>query len=277
MTCAEPLIYLFGIARTGKHQGNHGGAKTVGTVKFSGLRNISEGDLCSIVSDLHLPEGTELNSLLECPEQAEALVLHHHGVLKQECAQTEVLPLRFGAVFRNEGSLREVLAKGQQQYLETLAELEDSIEWGVKVYCDRATFQNFVKSQSPRITAVQTELKNASKGKEFFLRRKQQKLLEEETDLILYKSTSDLLTKLKSFAKKHAVGKVNRASVHEGGKNLICNDAFLVERTQKDNFHQEINKLNEECVALGIKLEITGPWPSYSFASSKLDGGKHDT
>ena len=275
MSFSEPLIYLFGIARAGKLPVNHFGAKAVGAAEFGGVRSVNEGSLSSIVSDLRLPEGVDLNSLLDNPVQVEELVLHHHGVLKRQCMQTEVLPLRFGAIFRNETSLRETLAERQQQYLDTLADLRDSAEWGLKIYCNRALLNEYVKSETSKVAELQAELEKASKGKEFFLRRRQEKLIENETNFIIACNKKKILSQLQLFAKRHSIGKVRNSGLSEPEKSLISNDAFLVERAQKESFHQVVAKLNDEYAALGLEADITGPWPPYSFVSSTCEGGEN--
>lgn len=54
------------------------------------------------------------------------------------------------------------------------------------------------------------------------------------------------------------------------GEN-VANEAYLVPRTRVREFHQALAGLTEGDA--GVRVEITGPWAPYSFATGPAEGG----
>ncbi|BBD60781.1 gas vesicle synthesis protein GvpW [Nostoc sp. HK-01] len=108
--------------------------------------------LVPIASPLVLPVGMERNTelvyssgiaaIVEPEISLEALqatderllqsVLTHDRVIRELFQQTPLLPLRFGNGFTSQEKLLNHLEKHQQQYLETLTQLRDKVEYTLK-------------------------------------------------------------------------------------------------------------------------------------------------
>jgi Gas vesicle synthesis protein GvpL/GvpF len=52
-------------------------------------------------------------------------------------------------------------------------------------------------------------------------------------------------------------------SGHEG--EMLLNGAYLVETPKVGRLRELVGELQERHRALGIRLELTGPWPPYNF------------
>ncbi|MDZ8188586.1 MAG: GvpL/GvpF family gas vesicle protein [Nostoc sp. ChiSLP02] len=108
--------------------------------------------LVPIASPLVLPVGMERNTelvyssglaaIVEPEISLEALqatderllqsVLTHDRVIRELFQQTPLLPLRFGSGFNSQETLFNHLEKHQQQYLQTLTQLRDKVEYTLK-------------------------------------------------------------------------------------------------------------------------------------------------
>ncbi|MDZ8104681.1 MAG: GvpL/GvpF family gas vesicle protein [Nostoc sp. DedQUE12a] len=109
--------------------------------------------LIPIASELVLPLGMERNTelvyssglaaIVEPEISVEAIqaqderllqaVLNHDRVIRELFQQTPLLPLRFGSGFTSVETLLNHLEKQQQQYLETLTQVADKVEYTLKL------------------------------------------------------------------------------------------------------------------------------------------------
>ena len=48
--------------------------------------------------------------------------------------------------------------------------------------------------------------------------------------------------------------------------------AFLVSKNRFNEFREMAEQLAREHEAAGFRIELTGPWPAYNFATAKHDG-----
>ena len=54
-------------------------------------------------------------------------------------------------------------------------------------------------------------------------------------------------------------------SGYEG--EMLLNGAYLVESSRTEELRDVLTRLEERHSAFGARLELTGPWPPYNFAS----------
>ncbi|MEJ6479870.1 GvpL/GvpF family gas vesicle protein [Nostoc punctiforme UO1] len=105
---ASPLILPLGIERN------------IELVYSSGLGAIVEPEI-------------SLEAIQATDERLLQAVLNHDRVIRELFQQTPLLPLRFGRGFTSVEKLLNHLEKHQEQYLETLTQLADKVEYSVKV------------------------------------------------------------------------------------------------------------------------------------------------
>ncbi len=48
-------------------------------------------------------------------------------------------------------------------------------------------------------------------------------------------------------------------------KEMILNTAFLIEKEKVAHFCKQVKKIIEKYKSMGIEIELSGPWPPYSF------------
>ncbi len=59
-----------------------------------------------------------------------------------------------------------------------------------------------------------------------------------------------------------------------GGRDCLINSSLLVPRNRAADFHACLDRLNAEHAELGVTLELSGPWPPYSFSPSLPRGSE---
>ena len=103
MSDAEPRIYAYGIIRLGNCRSSPAPMDGLGGRP---VRMIARGGLAALISDLTRQEGSRIDDVFSDPALVKDMVLDHHRVLQSMVEQYTVLPLRFGAVFASDDSMR---------------------------------------------------------------------------------------------------------------------------------------------------------------------------
>jgi hypothetical protein len=123
-TTVDTACYVFGIVPA-----DTAVPHTNGTGLASVLRLVPDGDIAAIVGDV--PQGRSLG-------RAQDLLTHDEVLAELVAAGTPVLPMRFGAVLRDEDAVaNELLRPHAGEFRTALAQLRGRVQYTLKVrYCE---------------------------------------------------------------------------------------------------------------------------------------------
>lgn len=197
---------------------------------------ISHRGLALVVAEVDLDRfaGIEVDEPAEDGPLA-LLVREHDAVVRAVFRHEPVLPLRFGTVLDGPDAALRLLSARYEEALAWLDRVEGRREWGVRVRAaaerepvdlDEVSGTAYLALRRQRLTAAE----DARRGAEALHRA-------------LTRRASD-----------------STCRDHTG--DLLLEAAYLVDTADEDDFHAEIHRLAGE---LGQPVEITGPWPPYSF------------
>lgn len=244
---ARKARYLYAFVRTASVDvdGLHG-------VGDSGqVRLISHEDLSLVVSDvslaaLQLPE----EELSEDGRLAE-MAMTHDSVIRAIFAQGPALPLRLATVVSDDEAAIQVLEGRYDEATLRLRELEGHREWGVRL-----------RRESTQTTAPSAEADGAGarpSGTAYLQRRRQALRAAEDARQQERGMSDDVFGTLGRLA--------SESSRQPGaGADVILNAAYLVDTAQEDVFLATAERQAEVAASQGVRLELTGPWPPYTFA-----------
>lgn len=246
-------VYLYGVAQ------GLDPAVLDGLSGVSGapVRVVAETPFTALVSTVDLEEYGEqgLRKNLESLPWLEATARAHHDVVDVVARSAPTAPVRIATVYRDDDRVREVLRERHEQLTEVLGRVVARTEWGVKAYGD-------VK-ESPQDGTGAGEAGSDRPGMAYLRRRRLQQRSREETSRLLAEQAQEIHAALGD----HAVASRNhppqdpRLSGHQG--TMILNMAYLVDDARADAFAAEAERLGARLP--GIRIEVTGPWPPYSF------------
>ncbi|MFE0878308.1 GvpL/GvpF family gas vesicle protein [Streptomyces smyrnaeus] len=190
----------------------------------------------------------------------------HQAVVDALTALTCPLPLRLATVYRDDDGVRRALAEGSQEFLATLDRLAGRVEWGVKVYAQRAP------EPAPAAAPAPTS------GREFLRRRRQEVTSRENVLQEAEELGRALHAALTAQAEDVRVYPAQNPQLSQvPGQNLL-NAAYLVPRERAEEFVGRVEQLGAHDPA--VRVELTGPWAPYSFAASDAPDereGVHDS
>lgn len=265
-------VYLFGILRARSAPETLGRPGSTDNGIFGPCRDAPQDALLGVVSDLKLPEGETLESLMADASVVEDLALHHHRTLEHLARQAVVLPLRFGCVFSGDKALGAALAANQDTLLEALENIDGAMEWGLKIYCERGRLGEQLAETLPEVAELRGETSGASEGKAFFLGRRLERRMEEETDRAIDRSLEFAERRLEAVSRRMTRSRPQPPEMHGRASEMVFNGAFLVDRGGEDRFFGMVDELRATYAGFGFDHEITGPWPPYSFVDCNLSG-----
>jgi len=270
MPAEAQRVYVYGIIRA-EESGEKPSAPPLKGLAGDPVRTIGGDGVAALVSTLTMrTDGASFEDELKDPDQAKRLILDHHRVLQHLIDERTVLPMRFGALFTDDGKVSDALHEHRQGLLEALERVEGAREWGVKIFCDHSVLSRHLGEESPAMLAAQVELAAATQGRAFFLQRRIARLSEEEAERAIAQDVEESRRRLCDVARADAAMKFQPATVHMRTDDMVANDAYLVVKADEERFFALIDELRQVHGPRGFHYETNGPWPPFSFADCRL-------
>jgi hypothetical protein len=190
-------------------------------------------------------------------------ILRHQKVVAEVMRHSPVLPARFGTIFSSPAALQEVMQRHHDIVAGFLGQVTNQAEWAVKGMLDRAVAQE--KLVSLRLAQETGRLQALSPGRRYFQEQRLRAGSAQELQQWLQEVGRELWAELRAHA---AAVRQRRPLAREASgsdKDMVWNWAFLVAEETVQDFKARILEANARYDDRGLVLELTGPWPPYSF------------
>jgi hypothetical protein len=249
---ADRGFYVYGIV--GREQPELAGV--AGVDAGSAVFVVEEDGLGAIVSEVPLAEFGDdaLQSNLEELSWVAEKVRAHEEVLERAAREAPVLPLRFGTIYRSLDGLRGLLAHDRNDLSSTLEQLRGKREWGVKSVVDRERLGQAVSGSDPRVAELAQAAEAKPAGTAYLGRKRLERHVDARADELAARLASDAHERLAAVADR---------AVRDRSPGLKA--SYLVEEARDDDFRRVLEDVGREYEEFGIRFELTGPWPPYSF------------
>jgi hypothetical protein len=182
-------------------------------------------------------------------ENLEWLAIHgvRHQQVVGEIAQTEtIVPARFGTLFSSQAALLKDVQSRKSALKRVFNRIADSDEWGVKVFAEEQP--SHPSSREP-----------ARSGREYLQQKAARiKTRPERADRDV-QEFADALEKV-------ATGSAPAGKVSGAQPGLLWQATFLVARSQRSRWDRVLRDFLKQWQGQR-RIEVTGPWPPYSFVS----------
>lgn len=212
---------------------------------------VVEGSMAAIVSDI---ESSELR-----PERKNLSA--HSAVMRKVMDQTNLLPVAFGIVAKNERDLRGLLAEYGSEMREQLDTVDGKVEMGLRGLLQVSNPFDYFIEKFPDLKKQRDETfagGEASREDKMELGQMFSELLEQFQD----ESADSAVARLESVGQV----RVNEPRSEEEVLNL----AVLVPRDKLEAFSDAVEKLAPD-LDDRIELQVTGPWPPYNFVDLRIE------
>jgi hypothetical protein len=213
-------------------------------------RGVSMGEgLALLVSDAPLPAyaAETIDARLQDLDWVSECALAHERVLEAALQAGPVVPLKLFTLFLDDRRAARHLAGDAQRLLGVLQRLEGREEWGVRV----------------RLTAAPAAptAERPRSGTDFLRGRLARKSEKKERRAV----AQELAGRTHAALGARAVQAVTREPAPGSTNPPLLDAAYLVDRAQVAAFQAAAGELAAELSGSGCTLELTGPWPGYSF------------
>jgi hypothetical protein len=188
-------------------------------------------------------------------------VCRHQAVVEAAMRHSPVVPAPFAVLFSSTARLRAWLETHHDAISRALDRFASHEEWAVKVKLDRRTAEARVLEGAAEGHDQQP---SASAGAHYLRQRGARVAAGPKLDAWLCRTCTEILGDLLHHTAEFRERKVLDGPSDADGRP-VANWAFLVPRSGRDAFAGRVESINDDYVARGLSLGLSGPWPPYSF------------
>ena len=221
-------------------------------------RTVEGGGLVAVVSSVDLDTFGEeaLRRNLEDLAWLEAVARAHHDVVDAVGRMGAVVPARLATVYRDDARVAEMLGQRRADFTAVLDRIAGRTEWGVKMYAVPGAEPVATSAPAPDTTGP---------GAAYLRRRREQLSATERTQQAAVRSAEEVHAALGDSAEAARRHPPQDRRLTGQSAPMVLNGAYLVDSRRAREFGQAVAAQADRHPAL--RLELTGPWPPYSFAT----------
>lgn len=248
-----------------------------GDVDLSWLTGVGEAKVrattCSglavLVSDVSLTEYGEaaLRRNLEDLDWLDEVAREHHYVIDAAARLFPLLPTRLATVYTGDSALCAALASRQDQLRGALRRVGGRVEWGVKAYAADA-------GKAERAPAGNRAGGGAEPGSgaglAYLRRRRAQLTADREVKSTAVRAAQAIHADLAAKAADARLHPPQSAQLSGTRQPMLLNAAYLTDAADGPAFTGAV--AGQATAHPELRVELSGPWPPYSFAGDDDDG-----
>lgn len=203
-------------------------------------------------------------------------VLAHQRVLDTLVAtELPVIPMRFCTIYADAASLAASLERHSPAFGAELERLAGKQEWGLKMAVDIQLLQTAIGSGDPALADVavdadierlRKQIAGMSAGAAFLLKKKLANLIAERALSIAF-GVADATYRTLAEVALEAV----TIDLPKDRPEVCLNAAFWLETVRYPEFLGRLEELAQAFAGVGVRYELSGPWPAHHFLRLALD------
>ncbi|MFI6149705.1 GvpL/GvpF family gas vesicle protein [Streptomyces sp. NPDC051109] len=210
---------------------------------------------------------TALKEHFENLDWLEYVARTHHDVVQGVGAYAPLLPLRLAIVYQDDQRASRALTAQHRAFGQRLDQLRAHTEYGVKIYLAASTPPD--ANQSVAADPAQP----IGPGKAYLSARKAQHNARD----VNYRQAQLAAQAIEAIAARHTAERARHAPQRGAlatAQENVLNDAYLVPDDQAEEFRSAL--ADAALLFPEVRIEVTGPWAPYSFATPVDPQGTRD-
>lgn len=232
------------------------------------VRAVPAAGLVAIAGDVPLAgfSETALRRNLEDLAWLEATARAHHRVIAAVAEDGPVVPLRLATVYRDDASSAAALAEFAGQFRSALAQTRAHKEWGIKAYATRPAEPGGSDPAPARPDAGRAPASSgaAGSGAAYLARRRRELTAHEQARRDVVAGAELVHARLAGLADQSRLHPPQSPQLAGHRAQMLLNASYLLPDDRDGDFAAAVDELAGQHREL--RIEITGPWPPYSFA-----------
>jgi hypothetical protein len=186
----------------------------------------------------------------------------HEAVLEQVMRLGAVLPARFGTLFSSTASLESFMRQHEDAIRRFLERVRGQEEWAVKGFLDPARAE---ADWLARRRSEKPGLPGLPPGLAYLQEQSLRIQAKEALDDRVAEVCGNLLEELNLLASEIVPRRIMAHERPDAAREMVLNWALLLPSAAVADFRGRIERANVEQNVGGLALEVSGPWPPYSF------------
>jgi gas vesicle protein GvpL/GvpF len=230
-------------------------------VDDAAIRLLRHRDIVAVCSLMprEAAEAKAVRARLETLESMEAMARAHHAVVEAVATRAVTIPFRLATIHHDEQRVIDLLGDRHAEFDATLHRLAGRVEIGVKIYADGST---------PPAPPASAATPSASPGRDYLRARRDQRDQRERGSQQALDTATRVDAALAEAVVERRLHRPQAAQLRGDHAENVLNAAYLVETGDLPAFHSLVRRIGT--AAPGVRIEVTGPWPPYSFADPDL-------
>ena len=251
------LRYLYAVA-------NRSAEAAIAAANLRGIEGgpvetIVEGDLLGATSVVPASDYEEapLNERLQDLEWLAPRAAQHQEVNGKllELASA-VVPLAFGAIYRDTDGIRELLRARADDFADRLRAVEGRAEWIVSIEREGSG-----APLGAAVRALDDEIAAASPGKAFLLGKRREEAIREDRRLRDAALAEETLAVIEAIAERV----YREPLIDDPATAAVARFSVLVRREREVELGDVVRRLGATGESEGYRIRLSGPWPAYRF------------
>jgi hypothetical protein len=167
-----------------------------------------------------------------------------------------VIPLAFGAIYRDDEGVRELLRTRADDFADRLRAVEGRAEWIVSIERDGSAAPT-----GGAVRALDAEIAAAPPGRAFLLGKRRDEVIREE------RRTRDAALAEETWATIEAIAErvYREPLIEDPTAAAIARFSVLAHRDREIELGDVVRRLGASGVSEGYRVRLSGPWPAYRF------------
>jgi hypothetical protein len=186
----------------------------------------------------------------------------HEAVLEQVMRLGAVLPARFGTLFSSTASLESFMRRHEAAIGRFLERVGGQEEWAVKGFLNQARAE---EEWLARRRSEEPCRSGSPPGVAYLQEQSLRIQARQELDDRLAEACGHLLDELKLLASEIVPRRILARETPEPAREMVLNWALLLPAAAVADFRGRLQGAKAEQDPSGLALEVSGPWPPYSF------------
>jgi hypothetical protein len=251
------------------------------------VRTATGSGLTALVSDVSMAEFSEaaLRENLENLDWLDEVAREHHYVIDAAVRLFPLLPVRLATVYSGDEALRSALAEHNAQLLDALHRVGGRVEWGVKAYA--AAQPEDARERRPEAGPGQADRAQEAKdpagpdadgdagpgsgaGLAYLKRRRAALNATRESKTAAMNGAQAVHADLAVKATDTRLHPPQTVALSGIRQPMLLNAAYLLEASDGVSFTAAV--AGAATAHPELRIELTGPWPPYSFVGDDDDG-----
>jgi hypothetical protein len=241
------------------------------------VRTVAHSGLTMLVSDESLAEFGEaaLRRNLEDLDWLDEVARAHHQVIDAAARQFPLLPTRLATVYTSDAAVCDALDERGAELRAALRRVGGRVEWGVKAYAEPSSArEERVPAGRDRVGARNgTDPGAADKdggtgaGLAYLKRRRAQLTAGEQARFAAVNAARAVHASLGEHAADSRLHPPQSVQLSGARLPMLLNAAYLIASDEGAGFTAAVAA--EATAHPELRIELTGPWPPYSFADDE--------